>query len=322
MAAAVAMLVGFVRYELGRHKKGSSGGTLLVPEIFRHRSFSAGVGVAVIFEMAMIGFFFIFTLALQLGLGFSALKTALIGIPTAVGVSLSTALFSQKLLPKLGSRLMTIGSVLMALGLAGIAFVLGRYGLSTQWWQLAPGLLVFGIAMGMFFGAMFAVVFNDVEPRYAGAASGMLNAMQQVGGAVGIALIGVLFFGAVTNHATASFQSIKPELQKQLSTAQVPPPSQNPIIKGLKTCYTARVNSDDPSKTPKSCQQPGGHSSPRQQKIGSIVASAAQKANQQNFTHAFKLSSAYAIGLLAVTFALSFLLPTHLKHPEAANEML
>jgi hypothetical protein len=266
--------------------------------------------------MAFLGFFFTFTLVLHIGLGFSALRAALVGIPVAAGITSSAALFSRLLLPKLGARVMSVGAVLIAIGLVLISLAFSHYGLAVKWYELLPGLLIFGLGMGMLFGAIFAVLYNDIDSKFAGAASGLQNTFQQIAGAIGIAIIGVVFFGAISGHAVASFGNEAPELKQKLTAAHIPPPAQAQIISGVKRCFKDRSSASDPSATPKSCKHAKSN-----KKIGALIASAAKTANAKNFTRAFRLSTYYDLALLAIAFILSFLLPKHLKHPEASPEI-
>lgn len=318
IATSALILAGFIRYELKNYKKGIS--TLLVPPIFKHRTFSAGIAVMLVFSMAFIGFFFTYTLMLQIGLGFSALKTALIGIPVAIGIMISAAALGRKLLPKLGGRVMTIGAVILGAGLVLIALALEHFELKTTWYELLPGLFVFGLGMGMLFAAVFAVLYNDVETQYAGAASGMQMAVMQVSGAIGVAIVGVLLFAALKGNAGNSINQVTPQIKSELSSLQLPPQAQMTIINNVKRCYELRASSSDPSKTPRGCEQPKKPSQ-AEQKTGQIIADAATKANAKNFSHAFSITVYYDLALLFVAFLITFLLPRHLKSTEVPPEI-
>lgn len=319
IALSVGIMYWFVKYELKKFKQGYS--TLLVPPIFRQRTFSAGIAVMLFFAMAFIGYFFTYTLMMQIGLGFSALKTALFGIPLAVGIMISAAALGRKLLPLLGARVMTMGAVILGIGLVLVSWVFSRYGLKTTWYELLPGLLVFGLGMGMLFAAVFAVLYNDIDPRYAGAASGLQNAVQQVAGAIGVAIVGVILFASLKSHASASINAATPQLKSQLSALHLPPPAQSSIIQKVQKCYAEQVSSSDPSATPKGCETSSKHASPQAQKVGQAITGAVARANQKNFTRGFRTTVYYDIGLLFVSFLISFLLPRHLRHPEAAGEL-
>lgn len=319
IAAGLVVLANFIYYESKRFKKGFS--TLLVPPIFKSLDFSAGLGVMFFFSMTMLGFFFTFTLVLQIGFGFSALKAALVGIPTAVGISFSAAVLGPKLLKKIGARVMSLGAVLIGGGIVLVTWAFSHYGASVTWYQVLPGLLIFGFGMGMLFAAIFAVLYNDIDPKYAGAASGLQNTFQQIAGAIGVAIIGTVFFGQISSHAAASFNSVSPQIKSQLTSVHVPSMVQTAVVENVKGCYLARASSSDPSATPKHCQEPA-NPSPAQKKIGQIAAGAVIKANGDNFERAFKIATIYELAILVAAFIISFLLPRHLKHPEAGGEVV
>lgn len=319
IAGGLVLLAAFIYDEVKRFKKGFS--TLLVPPLFKSRTFSAGLGVMFFFSMTMLGFFFTFTLILQIGFGFSALKAALVGIPTAIGIAFSSGVLGPRLLKAIGARVMSLGALLIGGGVVLVTWALAHYSASVTWYQLLPGLVIFGLGMGMLFAAIFAVLYNDIDPRFAGAASGLQNTFQQIAGAIGVAVIGTVFFGAISGHAVTSFAQVAPQLKSQLVAEHLPPPAASAVISKVKQCFHDRAASSDPSATSKSCQQPASNS-PAERKIASEIASAASSANADNFSRAFKLATIYELAILLAAFILSFLLPRHLKHPDVPPEIV
>jgi EmrB/QacA subfamily drug resistance transporter len=313
MAASLPVLGVFAWWQ--RRKQALDGSPLVLPALFSKKSFSIGLFTNVVFQGAMIGFFLLSTLMLQVGLGYGVIKAALTGIPTAIGIASTFALLAPKVIPKLGRYAMTVGTVVMSAGLALIAVVIAHSGVHTSPWAIAPCLLLVGVGMGLVMSPIFAVVLNDVDHNHAGSASGVLNAVQQVGGAIGVAVIGVIFFGQLTSYAAQSVDHVTPKLQSDLTSAHVPALAQEQIVHGLKTCYHDRVNEKDTSVTPASCRQSG----PADTIVSSRITDAAKDANATNFAHAFRIGVIYMIGLLAVVFLLSFTLPRHIR-PEAFEE--
>lgn len=316
MAASLPGLVFFGLWQ--RRKERTDGSPLVLPRLFKNHSFGVGLGVNMIFEMAMIGFFLTFTLVLQIGLGYSAVHAALTGIPTAFGIALTMAVAGEKLVPKLGRRALMIGTVVMAAGLGLVTWVMHRYNLGLHSWQLIPGLLLVGVGMGFVFGSLFAAVLNGVDARHAGSASGVLNAVQQVGGAVGVAIIGVIFFGQLSGGAPASFNSVAPQLQRQLAAAHVPVPNRNEIVGSVKVCFVDQSRAKDDAQTPASCRSIEAASG--NAALGKQLQHTALAANATNFNKAFKWSMVYSLGLLVLTFGLSFGLP-HKFRAETYAEM-
>jgi hypothetical protein len=283
-----------------------------MPSLFKNRSFGVGLGVNMVFEMAMISFFLTFTLLIQIGLGYSVIHAALTGLPVAFGIAFTMALAGEKVVPKLGRYALTLGTTIMAIGLILTLSITHHYQLGTHTWQLIPTLLLVGIGMGFVFGSLFAAVLNGVDARHAGSASGILNAVQQVGGAIGVAIIGVIFFGQLSHAAPASFDAVKPQLQQTLTAAHVPASAQPQIISGVEQCYVDQSRATDANQTPDSCkqlQQAGGSN----KELSNDIKDAVRQANAANFENAFRWSITFAIALLVLTFGFSFLLPKQFK---------
>jgi hypothetical protein len=319
MAASVPFLLTFAWYE--RRKMAKDGSPLVVPSLFKSRAFVAGLGVNLVFEMALGAYFLIYTLMLQAGLGYKVLTAGLIGIPFSVGVGLSIGLLGNKLIPRLGRYLLSVGAVVMALGMLTTVWTIFHFGAGVHPWQFAPSLFITGLGMGTVMAPIFAVVLSGVDVKHAGSASGVLSAMQQVGGAVGVAVVGVIFFGLLGSQAGTSVDAATPKLRAELTAAHVPAVAQDGIVAGFKTCYDDRVHQKDSSKLPASCQQTTDPRvpAPMAEKIGVAMKAAAKDANERNFAHAFRTSIFCELILLAITFALSFALPRKVK--EEALEM-
>jgi hypothetical protein len=318
MAASIPALAFFAWYET--RKMARDGSPLVVPQLFHERAFLVGMIVNLIFEMGLVGYFLTSTLLLQAGLGYSVLHAGLTGIPFSIGVGFSIGFLGQQMIPRFGRYLMAIGAVILGLGMVGIAWTATHYGVATHSWQLAPSLLMGGLGMGMVMAPLFAVVLSGVDIKHAGSASGILNAVQQVGGAIGVALIGVIFFGQLTHQADAKVASVVPELRADLTAAHVPGAAQDQIVQGFKVCFHDRATAKDSSVVPASCQQTAGAQpqvpAATAKAIENAVTKAAKTANQRNFTSAFSWGVVSALGLLILTSILSFFLPKRIT-PEA-----
>ena len=318
MATSLPVLALFAWWQ--KRKDQADGSPLVAPVLFKASSFIKGLVTNVVFQGAMVGFFLPFTILLQAGLGYDVILAAVTGIPTAIGIGLSIGLFGQKLIPKLGRYALSLGAAVMVTGLAITYFVVQANGLDVQPWHFIPGLLLTGSGMGLVMAPIFAVTLNDIDPKNAGSASGVMNAVQQVGGAIGVALVGVVFFGQLTQHAPASFTAVEPQIRSELTKANVPETMQTPIVEGAKTCYIDRSTQKDAHETPESCKvlesQPAN---PASEAIGSVMTDAVKEANSNNFTNAFKAVVIYESLLIAVTFIMSFFLPRHIR-PEAMQQ--
>jgi MFS family permease len=175
---------------------------LIDTRLFRSRAFSAGLLAQLAFWLGQASFFLVLALHLQFGRGLDALGAGLVF--TAIGLGyLITSNTTHLVTARLGEpRTITVGGLLMAAGLGLLA--LAAYGAAdgSVWW-LTPGLFVDGLGMGLVIAPVTTVALAAVEPQLAGSAAGVVATVQQVGGAVGIALIGLVYYGA--GDATAAF---------------------------------------------------------------------------------------------------------------------
>jgi hypothetical protein len=265
---------------------------------------------------------------LQAGLGFSVIAAALTGIPFAVGIGVSIGFVGQKLIPLLGRYVMVLGVALLCLSLAVEAWLVLHFGLDLSPWYLAPALLFAGLGTGMIMSPMFSVVLSEVDVQHAGSASGIMNAIQQVGGAIGIALIGVVFFGLINHGAAAQAAKAEPQLRRDLTAAHLPVEAQDHIVQQFITCFSDRSSQKDASATPRSCQpeaftpvgtrsndQPVAQQQATTKAISDSLQSAGKTANADNFAHAFGWGIGFEIAAMLVVGGLAFLLPRHLKTP-------
>ncbi|GLZ41852.1 DHA2 family efflux MFS transporter permease subunit [Actinokineospora sp. NBRC 105648] len=192
IGASVLVLGGFAVHQIRRSRAGRT--PLVEPELFRSRAFSGGLLVGVVFFAAMTGLVLALGLYLQLGLHFTALQAGLAQAPWALGAAIGGGLSGAVLGRKFGRPVLQIGAVIMALGIGVVIATLdGADGVVTIW-QLSPGLLVCGLGMGLLIAPFFDIVLAGVTLPMVGSASGVLNAVQQLGGAAGVAVLGTVFF--------------------------------------------------------------------------------------------------------------------------------
>jgi hypothetical protein len=148
-----------------------------------------------------VGFNLVFTLYLQAGLGMSPLAAGLAVVPQAVGMAVGGGLASAGLASRLGRALLQIGTAVMLAGVAGLALTLAWAGPAVSGWAFAPALLVAGLGTGLLLAPFFDIVLAVVDPRESGSASGTLTAAQQLGGTLGVAALGTLFFALLDGSA-------------------------------------------------------------------------------------------------------------------------
>ena len=193
LAAGVAGFGLFAAYER-RHRERA----LIAPSLLRNRAFTSGIVVAVCFFSAMIGLNLVISLFCQIGEHFSPLRTGLTLAPFALGIAL-TAPVSYPIAQRLGRVSIQGGFALMAAGLALLALMVHAAGSGVTTWTLVPGELVGGMGMGLSLPPLFDFILVGVADHEVGSASGVLNAIQQLGASLGIAVLATVFFAYLDN---------------------------------------------------------------------------------------------------------------------------
>ncbi|WP_235001949.1 MFS transporter [Actinacidiphila paucisporea] len=193
MAGAAVLLAVFVGYE--RRRFARVGSALVDFAVFRSRAFSVGMGMWWLFWTVSGGFFFTWTLFLQQGLGWTPLHAGLAAATFAVGVGTGAGNAPAKLVPRLGRTVLVLGALVNAAGFLAFGWLVWHYGTGLATWQIAAVQVVAGAGFGMVIAPTLDLLLGQVGSGDAGAASGMLNTVQQLGITFGVALSGVLFFG-------------------------------------------------------------------------------------------------------------------------------
>ncbi len=191
MAASAVVFALFVRNER------RSPDPVIEPTLFRHRGFVAGTAFLGSFFVAMSGFMLVLSLFLQLGLGYGPLHAGLAMTPLALGIAIGAVLSGAWLGPKLGRHVLHGGLVVLGLGLVGMWWTVGHFGMGLSGWDFAPSTLVAGVGTGLIFAPLFDLILADLDDSEVGTGSGVLNALQQFGGAIGVAVLGTIFFQLV-----------------------------------------------------------------------------------------------------------------------------
>ncbi|WP_326825164.1 MFS transporter [Streptosporangium sp. NBC_01756] len=194
MGASVVVFAGFGWFESRKSRTG--GDPLVVPSLFRKRAFTGGLLTGLVFFSAMSGFMLVFNLYTQIGLGYSTLKAGLVMIPWSLGMVAGFGL--AQTVARFGRKVLQGGVLVMTLGTLGVLLTITMTGATVTAWQFVPALAVAGIGMGLLMAPFFDIVLAGVEQHETGSASGTLTAVQQLGGAFGVALLGTVFFDLVT----------------------------------------------------------------------------------------------------------------------------
>ncbi|GAA0654170.1 MFS transporter [Streptomyces thermocarboxydovorans] len=200
MACAALILAVLVAHE--RRKSARDGSPLIELSLFRVKSFAAGIAVQTVFGIVLGVFFLVWTLYMQIGLGWSALRAGLTGVPFSIAVSAAAGMSVQLLVPRFGRKVLQAGALVMAAGVLLYIWESDRYGMGITSWQMALPLVVMGAGMGLIVAPLTDAVLSEVPREHSGSASGLINTVQQMGNALGLGLVSVVFFGVIDDRLT------------------------------------------------------------------------------------------------------------------------
>jgi EmrB/QacA subfamily drug resistance transporter len=193
-AGAAVLLASFVLLETRRRLP------MLDLSLFRIGSFAGANLVAMLVSLGMFGVFFFVSLYVQNVLGYSPTKAGAIFLPMTILIIL-VAPIAGKLSDRIGSRWL-MGAGMSTLGVSLLLYQ--RIGLHTGFWSLLPQLLLGGVGMALTMSPMTSAAMGSVPVDKAGVGSGVLNSFRQVGGSLGIALMGAILLSYA--HPTGSKQ--------------------------------------------------------------------------------------------------------------------
>jgi EmrB/QacA subfamily drug resistance transporter len=202
LAGGVVLLVLFAFWE--RHVASTDAEPLVPPHLFSHPQFTGGALLAFVYFAAFTSIFFTISLLWQAGLGHTALESGLVSLPFSIG-SIVGATLSDPVARRLGRNVLSLGTGLVALGLTALWLILWLT--PTQDlvnWDLLPPLLVAGFGSGLFIAPNARFIVATVDNSEAGAASGVIQTMQRIGSAIGIAIIGSVLFGQIPSSFAPS----------------------------------------------------------------------------------------------------------------------
>jgi EmrB/QacA subfamily drug resistance transporter len=183
LAAAVALLAAFVFIERRSREP------LVRLDIFRIRTLRAANAVMLVVASGLFAMFFFNTLYIQRVLDFSPLEAGLAFLPFTVGIGIGAGL-SQKLIRSLGLR--TTAGIGLVLGTAGMLMLLTIDRDGTYLTDVLPMMVPLSIGMGLTFVPVTLLATSGLQNDVAGLASGLFNTAQQVGGALGLAVLSTI----------------------------------------------------------------------------------------------------------------------------------
>ncbi|WP_344972452.1 MFS transporter [Streptosporangium fragile] len=198
--AVIAVFAGWER-RYGRRRE-----PVVDLSLFRRRSYALGALLAALYFAGFTAIFFVLTLYLQNGLGYSPLEAGLATTPFAAG-SAVTSMLGGRIVTRLGRPLVVAGLLLVAVALAVTVLAVRLVPGEHVAWATAVPLLLAGLGSGLVISPNQTLTLSEVPVARAGSAGGVLQTGQRMGAALGIAVIGAVFFAGVASshgdHAAA-----------------------------------------------------------------------------------------------------------------------
>lgn len=194
LALSVVLLVAFVQ------RQRTSANPVLPLSIVADRDRGGAFVAILVAGSGMFGVFLFLTYYLQATLGFTPMRTGTAFLPMIGALVITAQIMTNFAVPRFGARLLVpSGMVLGALSM----LYLTTLGVDSTYLHVLPGLIVLGIAMASIMPASFQIATLGIDRARAGAASAMVSTSQQVGGAIGTALLNTLAATAATSYLTA-----------------------------------------------------------------------------------------------------------------------
>ncbi|MBV8080744.1 MAG: MFS transporter [Actinobacteria bacterium] len=192
-AVAVVALAAFVLLE--RHQRLP----MLELSLFRNKTFAGANSVMLLVGLAMFGVFFYISLYVQQVLGYSAIQAGASFLPWTLLI-IVLAPQAGRLSDRIGSRALVAGGMVV---LTGSLVLFARMGTHESFWGLLPAMLLGGVGMSSAMAPTTAAAMAAVQRDKAGVGSAVLNSMRQVGGSLGIAIMGAIVAAGIKSSAHA-----------------------------------------------------------------------------------------------------------------------
>lgn len=203
LAAAVPLLAAFAFQQ--RRLAATGGAPLVAPTLLANRDFVMGLLTTLAFYVGNASLYFVLALYLQQGLALGPLTSGIVFTSLAIGF-FATSMAGARLARRFGGKPpIALGALVLAAGHA-LQFVniAGWAGHSHVVAVMVPLLLLQGAGLGMVMAPLVSTVLAGLPPQHAGVASGVLSMVQQASNALGVALIGILFYGRLSNAPDAA----------------------------------------------------------------------------------------------------------------------
>ncbi|MFJ9414198.1 MFS transporter [Streptomyces sp. NPDC101227] len=197
LVLGLAVLVVFGYHQRHRARRGRN--PLVEASLFRHHGFPAALAASTLFFAVVNGLTLVVVLQLELGLHLDVRSAGLTLLPWSAAMAVASWTAGSRLVPRFGAPVMFAGLTVLLLGALAAILVYATSPAGSLRWPLPVALAVCGLGQGLFAVPYFTTALHRVRPHETGSAAGLLNAVQQLGGTLGVALLGTVFF-----HAGAS----------------------------------------------------------------------------------------------------------------------
>ena len=183
-ALAVALLAGFVA------RQATAANPLMPLRVFRNRQVTFANVIQMLFVAGLFGMFFLGALEMQRVLHYDAVEVGLAFLPVALGIAALSLGFAARLIMRFGAK----PTLVAGTALAAVALLLFRNApVHAQYLpDLFPTMVLLGVGAGLAFPSLMTIAMSSATPEDAGIASGLVNTTQQVGGALGLAVLATL----------------------------------------------------------------------------------------------------------------------------------
>lgn len=217
LAATIPVLGAFLLHQRARLRAGRA--PLVPTSLLQKRSYVSGVLFVLVFFAVVVGFSLTVGLFLQIGLRMTPLHASLVLAASAVGAFVGSGVGAWAA-TAVGRPILHVGLAIMAVATTALLLSLHASGTAAAvgTWSLVPGLALFGLGMGMIFVPLFSIVISEVDDAEVGAASGLLESLQQLGASVGVAVLATLFFSTIA--AGSGADSVTPVAGREVLAAE------------------------------------------------------------------------------------------------------
>ncbi|OJF16149.1 MFS transporter [Couchioplanes caeruleus] len=201
MALAVPVLLATVRRQLRRSRGGRY--PLIAMSLFRRRSFVAGGMANFLLIGGVSSFFLVFVVYLQSGLDYAPERIGIVSAAWAIAAAVASGA-TVPLARRVGRPMLVAGAALMAVAMAALGLTLGLRGEETSTWIISGLLALGGLGQGMLSPPLYNLTVTDVPKADVGSASGVFGMLTQVGAALGVAIVGAVFYGLLGGADSAA----------------------------------------------------------------------------------------------------------------------